>query len=319
MRYSRYMESEPAVNFLQFNRDIFGYEEFEGGTPWDGIIDRTRQISVDGQISGLETPGGIISEAWPYVFAIAGLILFSFLVWGALEIQFGAATPKSAESGKQRITNAVIGFVLLFSVFWLGQIIQQIFGLNFGVGQTVPVPGEGPIQGPEPPPATGPLENFSVSAINSGNALRICASSSQNLSEYAATGRATLYENGASSRERNLVFQSGSTSRCMAVQTTASAQNLILQRLAAVYPDIENSGVTWRTEVLVDAENNQTYYTLVPSTPLSLDSEAHQQLWNAVVAVNTSGLSEAVRLDIDAAARTYSIRYRVDGVTNPGN
>lgn len=147
------MEDESAVNFLQFNRNIFGYEEFEGGTEWDGIINRTRQVSVDGQISGLETPGGIISELWPYLFSLAGLILFAMLLWGALEIQFGAADTKSAESGKKRITNAVIGFVLLFSVFWLGQIVQQIFGLNFGVGQPVPVTGEGPIQGPELPPS----------------------------------------------------------------------------------------------------------------------------------------------------------------------
>ncbi len=79
------------------------------------------------------TPSSIFNDAMPYLFSIAGLILFVMLVWGAFEIMMGAGDPKNAESGKKRITAAVTGFILLFLSYWIGQVIQYIFGLNFGL------------------------------------------------------------------------------------------------------------------------------------------------------------------------------------------
>jgi hypothetical protein len=80
------------------------------------------------------TPGGIISTAMPYLFGLAGTILFVMIVWGGIEIMMGASSAKSAESGKNKITSAIIGFILLFASFWIGQIIQIIFGINIGLG-----------------------------------------------------------------------------------------------------------------------------------------------------------------------------------------
>jgi len=130
-------QTEPAVDFLQLNFQIFGAPgpgDETGGGWLDRILAPFRRIiETSGEIRAFSTPGAVITTAWPYVFAFAGLILFAMLLWGSMEIMFGAATPKSAESGKSRITYAIIGFVLLFSVFWIGQIIQQIFGINFGI------------------------------------------------------------------------------------------------------------------------------------------------------------------------------------------
>lgn len=84
-------------------------------------------------VGDLSTPGGVLTAAMPYLFSIAGLILFVMIVWGAFEIMTGATDPKSAENGKKRITAAVTGFLLLFLSYWIGQIIQYVFGLNFGL------------------------------------------------------------------------------------------------------------------------------------------------------------------------------------------
>lgn len=129
-----------AVDILNLNRYIWGLDPDQISGP-GSISNRGAVVRADGSIEGLSNPGNLITEAWPYLFAIAGLILFGMLLWGSMEVMFGAATPKSAESGKKRITNAIIGFVLLFCVFWIGQIIQQIFGLNFlGTASGTPTP-----------------------------------------------------------------------------------------------------------------------------------------------------------------------------------
>lgn len=110
-------QAQKPVNFLQFNKAIWSTS--------DGS-----EVVGKGDLS---TPAGILSAAMPYLFSIAGLILFVMIVWGAFEIMTGATDPKSADSGKKRITAAVTGFLLLFLSYWIGQIIQYVFGLNFGL------------------------------------------------------------------------------------------------------------------------------------------------------------------------------------------
>ena len=77
----------------------------------------------------LQTPGGVLSRVLVFAFPIAGIILFLMIVWGGFEMVTGATNAKSMDAGKQRITAAVIGFILLFSSYWLMQIIETVFGL----------------------------------------------------------------------------------------------------------------------------------------------------------------------------------------------
>lgn len=77
----------------------------------------------------LSTPGGIITRTLNFLFPISGLILFVMIVWGGFEVLAGSSSGKSLDAGKQRITAAIIGFLLLFSSYWLIQIIEVVFGL----------------------------------------------------------------------------------------------------------------------------------------------------------------------------------------------
>ncbi len=78
----------------------------------------------------LTTPRGILSRLLPYLMTFGGLILFIMLIWGGFEMLTGAANPKSQEAGKQRINAAIIGFILLFSSYWIAQLVQTIFGIS---------------------------------------------------------------------------------------------------------------------------------------------------------------------------------------------
>jgi len=78
----------------------------------------------------LSTPEGFINRLLDYIFPLAGFILFGMLIAGGVEMMFGAAGKKSIDSGKQRATAAVVGFVLLFASYWVVQIVEQIFGID---------------------------------------------------------------------------------------------------------------------------------------------------------------------------------------------
>lgn len=82
------------------------------------------------QFVAFQTPRGIISYLLPFLFTLAGLILFVMIIWGGFEMLTGAADPKKQEAGKQRITAGIIGFLIIFASYWLAQLLQTIFGIS---------------------------------------------------------------------------------------------------------------------------------------------------------------------------------------------
>jgi len=76
------------------------------------------------------TIGEIISKALVYLFVIAGLIFLFFLISGGFQLMFGAANPKAKEGAGKTITNAILGFIILFISYWLVQIIEVVFGVS---------------------------------------------------------------------------------------------------------------------------------------------------------------------------------------------
>lgn len=78
----------------------------------------------------ISTLGDVINILLPILFAAAGLILFFFLIAGGFDLLLSGGDPKKAESAKGKITNAVVGFIIIFVAWWLTQILSKIFGLG---------------------------------------------------------------------------------------------------------------------------------------------------------------------------------------------
>ena len=77
----------------------------------------------------LEDPGSIISRILEFAFPIAGLILFVMLTWGGFEMLVSSTNKANVDAGKQRVTAAVIGFVILFAAYWIAQILETVFNI----------------------------------------------------------------------------------------------------------------------------------------------------------------------------------------------
>lgn len=79
---------------------------------------------------GTKTIGGIVTEAIPYVFGFAGLVLLLFLVRGGFTFLTSAGDAKKLEMGKQQLTYALVGFLIIFSSFWIVQLVGRILGFT---------------------------------------------------------------------------------------------------------------------------------------------------------------------------------------------
>ncbi len=81
---------------------------------------------------GFGSIGEIISNLLNNIYILAGIILFILLIVGGFMFMMGAGqeNPEQAKKGKQAITAALIGFVIIFCSFWIIRIIEIVTGIN---------------------------------------------------------------------------------------------------------------------------------------------------------------------------------------------
>lgn len=76
------------------------------------------------------TPAGIVSNILPYVFGAAGLALLVYMIFGGLQYMLSRGDPKAMQSAQAKITNALIGFLIIILAFTITQLVAQILGIN---------------------------------------------------------------------------------------------------------------------------------------------------------------------------------------------
>ena len=81
-------------------------------------------------IQDVESPYALISSILPNIYVISGILLLIYLVFGGFLIITSAGNPDEAGKGKQIITNAIMGFMIIFASYWIIQIIQIITGIK---------------------------------------------------------------------------------------------------------------------------------------------------------------------------------------------
>lgn len=102
--------------------------------PWGtGKLESTTSIPMPGTI-GKQSVGGLLSTAIPLIFAFAGLGLLLMLLSSGFTYLTSAGDAKKMEQAKQTLTNAIIGFLIIFVAYWVVQLAGIVFGLKtFGV------------------------------------------------------------------------------------------------------------------------------------------------------------------------------------------
>ena len=86
--------------------------------------------TVSGPVNWATDIGKVINKAVPFVFAFAGLGLLLMLLSAGFDYLTSAGDEKKLETAKQRLTYALVGFLIIFTAFWLVQIAAKIFGLT---------------------------------------------------------------------------------------------------------------------------------------------------------------------------------------------
>lgn len=70
------------------------------------------------------------SKILDYVFGGAGIALLIYLVLGGFQLMTAQGDPKAIQAAQGKITNALIGFVIVIIAFLVVQLFGQLLGLQ---------------------------------------------------------------------------------------------------------------------------------------------------------------------------------------------
>ena len=76
------------------------------------------------------TIGDILSRALPIIFGFAGIALLLMIVGAGFTFLTSAGDAKKMEAGKNQLTFAIVGFVIIFVAYWAVSLFGSMFGLD---------------------------------------------------------------------------------------------------------------------------------------------------------------------------------------------
>lgn len=102
--------------------NAFNFESIKYTTTTNGLINiNNPDLKIGDIISTIFTT---------YVFYAAGIALLFYLIIGGFQFMLSRGDPKATQAAQSKITNAIIGFVIVFLAFTIVQLIGQLLGLQ---------------------------------------------------------------------------------------------------------------------------------------------------------------------------------------------
>lgn len=71
----------------------------------------------------------LISKAILIIFPLAGVGLLLMIISAGFELMTSAGDAKKMESGKNRLTYAIVGFLIIFIAYWIVELVGIAFGI----------------------------------------------------------------------------------------------------------------------------------------------------------------------------------------------
>jgi hypothetical protein len=87
-------------------------------------------VNTTGLKTSFTDVASLVNTLLPYLFYGSGIALLIYLVFGGIQLMLSQGEPKAMEGAKNKITGAVIGFVIIFVAYWLVLLIGRILGIG---------------------------------------------------------------------------------------------------------------------------------------------------------------------------------------------
>lgn len=76
----------------------------------------------------------IITNITNILFGVAGIVLVFMIISSGYKFMTSAGDPKAMAAAQAKLTNAVLGIIIMFVSYWVVKLILEFFGINFSSG-----------------------------------------------------------------------------------------------------------------------------------------------------------------------------------------
>lgn len=91
-------------------------------------LDAIESRGLGGSVPG--TVGDIITATLPFIYMMAAIALLVFLVSGGLQLMTAKGDPKAIQGAQGKITNALLGFIIVIVSIVIVRFIGELLGIN---------------------------------------------------------------------------------------------------------------------------------------------------------------------------------------------
>ncbi len=91
-------------------------------------------FKIPNPIPELDNLGDVLNILLGFILFIAGLLMFFNLVIGGIQWITSGGDAKALDSARGRITNSIIGLIIVVAAFAIALILEQVFGINIVSG-----------------------------------------------------------------------------------------------------------------------------------------------------------------------------------------
>ena len=85
--------------------------------------------------------GEIFNALLALAFFVAGLAFFITLLIGGIQWITAGGDPKALDSARRRITNALVGLIIVVAAYAIALILEAVLGIRIVSGFCIPTPG----------------------------------------------------------------------------------------------------------------------------------------------------------------------------------
>ena len=91
---------------------------------------RFKFINIPARGAAVEVGPIITDIVVPWVFLIAGILLLFLLILGGYALFLSTGNEEKIKKAQGQVTNALLGFLMLFISYWVVQIVEAVLGIT---------------------------------------------------------------------------------------------------------------------------------------------------------------------------------------------
>jgi len=116
-----------------------GYWLDQSGVIYNPVIDPKYGTGDD----GARIIGSILSNVFMAMIIVGAIILIVMIIWSGISILTSGDSKEKLQAAQKRLTNSIIGFVILICVFAIASFVGNFFGLTWLKTFNLPFPTAG--------------------------------------------------------------------------------------------------------------------------------------------------------------------------------